>query len=203
MSNARSGGSGPGPCDGNSPQLAPETNGRVRHTLKRGSPPLSPIRRRPELGTGKPTLPGKAGSGQTVRELRRVGPSRVLRPTSRVEEGSLTINLIKNPNTRQNSNAGWNPDRNPDASSNPNQNPDAISNPNRNPNAGWKIRIAGNPNAAGNTNIRRNPNARGNRNLGRNPNLLVAEQVSAKETAEVERHIGNWRGRSYVRERRL
>ena len=165
------GGGGPGPCDGNSPQLAPETNGRVRHTLKRGSPPLSPVHRRRELGTGKPTLPGKTGLGRTVRKLRRVGPSRVLRPTPRVEGGSLTINPMKNPNTRQNSNARWNPNQNPDASSNPNPNPNAISNPNRNLNAEWKIRIGGNPNAAGNPNTRQNPNARGNRNLGRNPNL--------------------------------
>ena len=161
VSNTRSGGGGPGPCDGNSPQLAPETNGRVRHTLKRGSPPLSPIRPRRESGTGKPTLPGKAGSSQTVRKLRRVGSSRILRPTPRVEEGSLTINLMKNPNTRQNSNAGWNPNQNPNASSNPNQNPNAISNPNLNPNAGRKTRTGGNPNAAGNTNIRRNPMAGG------------------------------------------
>jgi len=91
-------------------------------------------------------------------------PSRILRPTPKVEGGSLTINLMKNPNTWQNSNTGWNP----------NQNPDASSNPNRNPNAGWKIRTRGNPNAAGNTNIRWNPNARGNQNLGRNQNLLVS-----------------------------
>ena len=118
-------------------------------------------------------------SGQTFRKLWRVRLSKNLRLTPRVEGGSLTINPMKNPNTRQNSSAE--------------------RNPNQNPNTRWKIRIGGNPNATENTNIRRNPNARGNRNLGRDPNLVIAEQVSAKEKMEVD--IGNRRGRSHIWEK--
>ena len=142
----------PDPRQGNSPQLAPETNGEAGHTLMRETPPQSSIRRRRELGTG---------SGQTARKLERAKSSRIPRLMPMVGGGGRgwgnpTANPMKNPNIRQNSNTGRNPNQNPNARLNPNQNPNAVSNhnwnsnsgpnPNRNSNAGWKLRTGGNPN---------------------------------------------------------
>ena len=138
----------PDPHQGNSPQLAPETNGRAGHSLKHEAPPPSPTCRPRELRTS---------SNQTVRKPQR--PSRIPRPMSVVGGvsrgwGGPTANPMKNPNTRQNPNTGRNANQNPNTRPNPNRNPNTVSNhnwnsntgpnPARNSNVGWKLRTGGN-----------------------------------------------------------
>ncbi|PUU76164.1 hypothetical protein B9Z19DRAFT_1130111 [Tuber borchii] len=154
----------PNPHHGNSPQLAPGTNGRIGHTLKNEA--SAPILDAPKKRIAHPQVhpAGRAGSNQSPRavwEDQGIKSCKTLRlmPVG----GGAVENTSNGSNTHQNSNTGPNPNRNPNTgsnlsqnniSSNSNENPATGSNPNRNPNV--------NPNAV--------PNHNPNSNTGPNPN---------------------------------
>jgi len=155
----------------NSAQSTLETSGLGEHTLKREAPASdSPTR----IADWRTYPAQQSGVGLDDSETSEDESLQNSVPNALGGGVGPIINPMKNPNTRQNSNAGlnpnasWNPNQNPNAGRNPNQNSSAGWSPNRNPNVSW------NPNQNPNVNLNPNQNPNTGSNPNQNPNLAWA-----------------------------
>ena len=169
-----------------------------RHTPKRGAPASDSPTRIADWRTypAQQSEVGSDDSGVGSDDSETSEDESLQNPMSNARSGGggPIVNPVKNPNTRQNSNAGlnpnagWNPNQNPNVGRNSNQNPNVGWNPNQNPNVGWNPNQ--NPNVGWNPN--QNPNASSSPNWNPNVNSNPNQNPNAGSNPNQNPNLSPW-----------